>query len=170
MKFNNIIYLLTLGLSFLAMPAFAAGAHQDPVAPILLGLVILFTGAKIGGYIAEKIHQPAVLGELVMGVIFGNLVLLNYDGLNFINEGEVFSIMAGIGVVLLLFEVGLESSVAGLLKVGVTATIVAIIGVVLPFFFGFFASEFFLADKSVYVHTFIGATLCATSVGITARV
>ncbi|MFK7825351.1 MAG: cation:proton antiporter [Oligoflexales bacterium] len=158
-------------ISLVSSPALASGAsHDDPVAPILLGLVLLFAGAKLGGIIADKLKQPAVLGELVMGVFLGNLALIGYDGISFINHNEVFSIMAGIGVVLLLFEVGLESSVEELLGVGVTSTIVAIIGVILPFILGYATSSMFMPDKSIYIHTFVGATLCATSVGITARV
>lgn len=157
--------------ALISSQALASGAsHTDPVAPVLLGLVLLFAGAKLGGIIADKLNQPAVLGELIMGVLLGNLGLLGYHGISFINHNEIFSIMAGIGVVLLLFEVGLESSVEELLGVGLTSAIVAVIGVVLPFVLGFATSQLFMPDKSLYIHTFVGATLCATSVGITARV
>ena len=169
MRFLSLFSFLLTGV-WLPEIALASGGHADPVAPILLGLVILFGAAKLGGIIAAKLNQPAVLGELVFGVLLGNLGLVGYSGLNFICHSEVFEILAGIGVVLLLFEVGLESSVEELLGVGTVATIVAIIGVVFPFLFGLGTSYYFQPDKSVYVHTFVGATLCATSVGITARV
>ena len=78
--------------------------------------------------------------------------------------------MSALGVILLLFEVGLDSSLADLLKVGLSSLIVATIGVILPFGLGWLVSSFFLAGQSPYTHAFIGATLCATSVGITARV
>ena len=156
---------------FYGLPLYASGAeHSDPVAPVLLGLVIMFAGAKFGGLIATHLNQPAVLGELVAGALLGNLTLFGYDGLNFITHGEIFTILAGIGVVLLLFEVGLESSVKEILGVGVTSAIVAVIGVIVPFFLGYLTSYFFFPEKSYFVHTFVGATLCATSVGITARV
>lgn len=151
-------------------PLFAGGGHADPVTPVLLGLVVLFAGAKLGGFLALKTGQPVVLGELLAGVLVGNLVLFGYDGLAFIRDTELFSVLASIGVILLLFEVGLESSLDEMLRVGGVAMVVAIIGVVFPFGLGYGVSAYFLSDASVYVHAFIGATLCATSVGITARV
>lgn len=162
----GLVISLALGYSNFA---FAASDH-DPVIPVLIGLVALFLGAKAGGYIAIKLNQPAVLGELLAGVCLGNLTLAGFNGLSFIGQNEIFAIFAGIGVVLLLFEVGLESSLGDLMRVGISATIVAIIGVITPFILGFGVSLFFMPDKSHYVHAFVGATLCATSVGITARV
>jgi Kef-type K+ transport system membrane component KefB len=79
-------------------------------------------------------------------------------------------ILASLGVILLLFEVGLDSSLADLMKVGLSSLLVAVIGVALPFGLGWAVSALMLSDHSFYVHAFIGATLCATSVGITARV
>ena len=78
--------------------------------------------------------------------------------------------IAGHSFELLLFEIGLDASLADLMKVGASSLLEATVGVVLPFVFGWFASAWLLPDQSYYVHTFIGATLCATSVGITARV
>lgn len=167
-KFSSIFCLFIL---FVTSVALGSGAsHQDPVTPVLIGLVALFAGAKLGGYLAIKLGQPVVLGELLAGVIIGNMTLFGFGGLEFIRETEVFSIFASIGVILLLFEVGLESSLAEMLKVGFVATVVAIIGVILPFFLGYGVSSLFYPEKASYIHAFIGATLCATSVGITARV
>lgn len=149
--------------------AWASGAN-DPVIPVLLGLMTLFLGAKVGGYLASKCHQPAVLGELVAGVCLGNLGLFGWNHLDFISQGEIFSIFASIGVILLLFEVGLESSLSDLLRVGMSATLVALVGVMAPLALGYLVSWFFLPEHSHYVHIFVGAALCATSVGITARV
>lgn len=163
--------LTTLGLFLLSQVLLASGnAYNDPVPQVLLGLVIMFAGAKIGGLLAGKLSQPVVLGELTAGILLGNLTLFGLADLTFIKNSEIFEIMAGIGVVLLLFEVGLESSIDELLKVGVSSLIVAIIGVVIPFFLGYGISSQLLSGESVYVHAFVGATLCATSVGITARV
>jgi Kef-type K+ transport system membrane component KefB len=78
--------------------------------------------------------------------------------------------MARIGVILLLFQVGLETSMAQMKKVGASAMVVAIIGVVAPLGLGFGAGALLLPDHHWAVHLFLGATLCATSVGITARV
>ena len=78
--------------------------------------------------------------------------------------------LAGIGALILLFEVGVESTVAQMLQVGVTSLFVAVLGVVVPFALGWGVGAWLLPDASPYVHAFLGATLCATSVGITARV
>ena len=159
------------GLFFLSLPLLASGgAHGGNLPQVLLGLVVLFLGAKIGGVIATRLSLPIVLGELVLGIIIGNLVLFGMPQFEFIKNSEIFSIMAEIGVILLLFEVGLESSLKEMLQVGPVALVVAIIGVIAPFFLGYGVSYLFLPDKSAYIHAFIGATLCATSVGITARV
>ena len=146
------------------------GGHASPVTPVLLGLVIIMIAAKVGGEIAERLSQPAVLGELVAGVILGNLVLLGYHGLDFLATNEGIAIIAEIGVVLLLFEVGLESNVREMMSVGTSSLLVAILGVVAPFFLGWGVSAWMLPNEDILVHIFIGATLCATSVGITARV
>jgi Kef-type K+ transport system membrane component KefB len=95
---------------------------------------------------------------------------VGFNGLDYLKNDPGLEILATLGVILLLFEVGLDSSLADLLKVGLSSLFVAIIGVVLPFGFGWLVSSLWLPEQSAYVHAFIGATLCATSVGITARV
>lgn len=146
------------------------GGHASPVTPVLLALVIMLLAAKIGGEIAERVHQPAVLGELIAGVVIGNLVLLGYDGLSFLASMEGVVILAELGVIILLFEVGLESNVREMMSVGASSLLVALLGIVAPFFLGWGLSAYMLPDEETLVHLFIGATLCATSVGITARV
>ncbi len=146
------------------------GGHASPVTPVLLGLVIIMITAKVGGEIAERVSQPAVLGELIGGVVLGNLALLGFHGFDFLATNEGIGIIAEIGVILLLFEVGLESNVKEMMSVGVSSLLVALLGIVAPFFLGWGVSAYFLPDEEMLVHLFIGATLCATSVGITARV
>lgn len=169
----------------------AASGHQDPVAPVLLALSVILVSAKIGGELFERMNQPAVLGELIVGVVLGNLVLLNSTWDFFgplrmehisVQWASAVDTLARIGVVLLLFEVGLESNVAEMRRVGVSSFLVATVGVVAPFALGYFASAAFITavPESILamnpefdignIHLFIGATLCATSVGITARV
>lgn len=170
---NFLLKRLSLLLCFLSLStqAFASGGgHGADVPLVLVGLVVLFMAAKIGGVLALRFSLPIVLGELLFGILIGNLVLLGFPGFEFIKQTEVFTIFAEIGVILLLFEVGLESSLKEMLHVGPVALLVAIIGVIAPFFLGYGTSLYFLPGKSVYIHAFIGATLCATSVGITARV
>lgn len=161
--------------------------HTDPVTPVLLGISIILLAAKVGGDLMVRIRQPAVLGELLVGVLLGNLVLFGFDGLEFLRPpgphgdsgspesgpnatATVLDMLARIGVILLLFEVGLESNLRDMRKVGLSSLLVALLGVVVPMALGWGVSRWLLSDESWHVHLFIGATLCATSVGITARV
>ena len=165
-RYQKVIPVVVgLGISSVA---FAAGG--DPIAPIILGLIVLLLGARVGAYLCSFIGQPAVLGELIAGMILGNLALIGFDGLEFIKTSETLQMMASIGVILLLFEVGLESDLKELMQVGASSLLVAVVGVIAPFFLGWVTSYWLMPDKSVFVHAFVGATLCATSVGITARV
>ncbi len=152
--------------------AFAASGETGAtdVAQILLALVILLVAAKLGGSLVVRAGQPAVLGELVFGIIIGNLHLLGINSFEFIKTDDTVRILSEIGVTLLLFQVGLESDLGKLMQVGTSSLVVATIGVVCPFGLGFLVSSVFMPQESVYVHLFVGATLCATSVGVTARV
>jgi Kef-type K+ transport system membrane component KefB len=166
--------------------------HTDPLAPVLLALFLILSSAKIGGEIAERLKQPSVLGELLIGVLIGNLGLL-VPGWTILeplrtgalNEGWATTVdnIARLGVVILLFEVGLESTLADMAKVGVSSVLVAVAGIVAPFLLGFGVSSILVPEipaslagiippgvHVVNIHLFVGATLCATSVGITARV
>lgn len=156
----------------LAVPLFFLGAagHGDGLNNLLLALVVLLPAAKLAGAAAERWGQPAVLGELVAGLVIGNLNLLGFAALDFLETDPGLHLLAQLGVILLLFEIGLDASLADLVKVGVSSLLVATVGIVLPFVLGWLASAWLLPDQSYYVHAFIGATLCATSVGITARV
>jgi Kef-type K+ transport system membrane component KefB len=132
--------------------------------PQLLGLLVLILGsAKLFGFLAKQIGQPAVLGELVAGVVLGTSVL-GLVGL----ENEVLYFLAELGVILLLFEIGLETDLGKLIQVGGTSTTVAVAGVVLPFAGGY--AVCWLLGLDTLVSIVAGATLTATSVGITARV
>ncbi len=143
---------------------------NDPVVPVILALALILVGAKLGGHLATLVKQPPVLGELIVGVIVGNLGLTGFGSFEFIRENAVIEVFAGIGVLILLFEVGLESTVGEMMKVGVSSLLVAVLGVVTPFALGWGVGALLLPDHSAYVHAFLGATLTATSVGITARV
>ena len=137
---------------------------------ILGGLAIILIAAKLGGDLAMRARQPAVLGELIAGVVLGNLGLIGITGLEGLGTNATLEALAQIGVILLLFEVGLESTVADMLKVGAIAVLVATLGVVAPFALGWLVGALLLPGESWYAHAFLGATLTATSVGITARV
>ena len=144
--------------------------HADPVAPVVLGLAVLLLSAKLGGEIATRLKQPAVLGELLAGILLGNLPFGGVRTFEALAHNEALEIIGGLGALILLFEVGLESTVQQMLKVGLTSVLVAVLGVALPFAFGWGVGAWLLPEASPYVHAFLGATLTATSVGITARV
>jgi len=144
--------------------------HADPVTSVVLALAVILAAAKIAGHLATRIGQPAVLGELLAGILLGNVDLIGVQWFAPIEHDATIAVLASLGVVILLFEVGLESTTRDMLKVGMSSLLVAVLGVAAPFALGWAVSSILLPDKSVYVHAFIGATLTATSVGITARV
>ena len=143
---------------------------MDPVTSLLLQLAVILVAAKLGGDLANRVGQPAVLGELVAGVTLGNVGLLGFTGFESMQHDPYLDILASLGVILLLFEVGLESTVGQMLNVGLRSFLVAMLGVAVPFLLGWGVGAWMLPQQSIYVHVFLGAALCATSVGITARV
>jgi Na+:H+ antiporter len=146
------------------------GTPADRVAPVVAGLAVLLLAGKVGGEIATRIRQPAVLGELVAGIVLGNLSFGGVAPFKALAADDTIEVLGGIGALILLFEVGLEATVGQMRKVGVTSLLVAVLGDVLPFVLGWAVAAWLLPEASSYVHAFLGATLCATSVGITARV
>ena len=148
--------------------------HDLSIPELFLTLATMLVGAKLLGELAERIGQPAVLGELAAGVVLGGSLLgvVPSEG----PAGEVVHVLAELGVVLLLFEIGLETDLREMFRVGPASLSVASVGVVLPFLLGFLywayvphaASEG--ATDLTTAAIFVGATLTATSVGITARV
>lgn len=145
-------------------------SHGDTLAPVVLALAVILAAAKLGGDVAERIGQPAVLGELVVGVLVGNLPLLGITLFQFITANATIGVLAQLGAVILLFEVGLESTVRDMMQVGMRSLVVAVLGVITPWALGWWVGALLLPNHSVYVHAFLGAALTATSVGITARV
>jgi Kef-type K+ transport system membrane component KefB len=136
--------------------------HGIDLPSFLLAFASALLGAKLLGEIAERLGQPAVLGELLAGVLLGPSVL----GLVPLTAGIL--LVAEIGVILLLFEVGLETDLFELARVGPPALAVALAGMVLPFLGGFYLTLFL--GHSALTAIFVGAALTATSIGITARV
>ena len=128
----------------------------------LLAFATALLGAKLFGELAERIGQPAVLGELLVGVLLGPSLL----GLVPLTAGIL--LVAEIGVLLLLFEVGLETDLEELARVGGSATAVAVVGMLLPFVGGYLVTR--AAGFETLTAIFVGAALTATSIGITSRV
>lgn len=132
-------------------------------------LIVILLAAKLAGELFERLGQPAVLGELVAGIVLGSSVL----GIVPVDPGDPYGsivhVMAEIGVAILLFEIGLETDLRAMFRVGPSSLMVAVVGVVLPFLFGYVFWHLYEGGASL-VAIFVGATLTATSVGITARV
>jgi Kef-type K+ transport system membrane component KefB len=147
-----------------------AGGHGIDLQPILAGLVLILVAAKAGGAAFERLRLPAVLGELLAGIVLGNLGLVGLHALDPLRESPTLEVLAQIGVLFLLFEVGLHSDLKQMLAVGTSSALVAILGVVAPMALGYFVSAWFFPAHPSLIHWFVGATLAATSVGITARV
>ncbi len=136
----------------------------------MMVLMLIIVAAKFGGELMGRLGQPPVLGELIMGVILGNLNLFGVTVLDPLKNSSPLSVLAEIGAILLLFEVGVESDLVQLLAVGWSSLVVAILGVIAPMVLGYFVAKYLIPDASWLSHLFVGGTLTATSVGITARV
>ncbi|WP_372370510.1 cation:proton antiporter [Candidatus Uabimicrobium sp. HlEnr_7] len=203
-----------------------AGGHGDEIAPIYLLIFGLIFGAVLGRFIAKMFNQPAVLGELLIGLVIGTFVYQSYQPVMVVmrhndkverilghtirsnmdlqdaikkeipekdmQEGKygfvlakilqrdsfdkylqmviALKIFSALGVILLLFMVGLECNFKEMMEVGSSSFWSAIVGIVLPFILGFYVTQFLAPGMDQNVYIFIGATLCATSIGITARV
>ncbi len=157
----------------LVIPSFAlasGGDSQEAMNQLFLGLISVILAAKLGGEVAIRFGQPAVLGELLFGVLLGNLTLFNIHTFTFLKEDQTLATLSELGVIFLLFQVGLETNIKEMKTVGVSAFLAAVLGVIVPFVLGFLGSHWQMPEANYFVHIFVGATLTATSVGITARV
>jgi Kef-type K+ transport system membrane component KefB len=152
-----------VALSALATPA----TDGLSIEQFFFTLAIILTAAKLAGELAMRVGQPAVLGELVAGVVLGSSVLGVIPAGGALHD--VIGLFAEIGVVILLFEIGLETDLREMFRVGRAAVAVALVGVIAPFVLGY-ATWVMLTSDSRTVAVFVGATLTATSVGITSRI
>jgi Kef-type K+ transport system membrane component KefB len=140
---------------------------MEHITKILIDLLLMFAAAKIMGELFERIKQPAVIGEILAGILLGPYIFGLIDPSQ-VDTFKVYQVLAEIGVIILLFRIGLHTKVDEIIRVGPTSLVVAILGVILPFFFGYL---FTLTSEHTTVEAmFIGAAMVATSVGITARV
>jgi Kef-type K+ transport system membrane component KefB len=142
------------------MPIVLAASVEN--ASILLSLFIILAAAKVMAEVFERLRQPAVVGEILAGVVVGPSLL------GWVHPSELISILAEIGVIFLLFNVGLETKPEDVFRVGKRAFAVGTLGVLLPFVAGYLVAMWW--DGSFVEAMFIGAAMVATSVGITARV
>lgn len=195
----NLDALLSASRCMSPLLASAAEAETEPIilAGVLLSLAVIYFSSKLGGELCTRLRLPPVLGELLLGVVVGvsALRLLVFaeggeDGSHslimtvlqstahmtpetfshvFHVQSDVISVLAEIGVVVLLFEIGLESDLKELLRVGIQSTVVAVIGVVTPFMLGTVGLMVLFQTPAIPA-IFAGAALTATSIGITAKV
>jgi Kef-type K+ transport system membrane component KefB len=196
---NSMLNAFALPLLAFPLLATTAEAEYDPVilAGVLLSLVIIYIASKVGGELSRAFGLPPVLGELIAGVVVGasalHLLVFPEGGsvaadsavmriLQLVNplsseaiasvfriQSEFLSILAEIGVIILLFEIGLESDVHEFKKVGYQAAVVACVGVAVPFMAGAAGLMYFF-NISAIPAIFAGAALTATSIGITSKV
>jgi len=162
-------WVLLLSLFLIPIAYASGGGNADHFANLFLWIAVLLVMAKISSLV-EKVGQPAVLGELVLGVILGNLALMGIGVFDPIKDDGIILFLAELGVVILLFQIGLESHIEEMKKVGMRAFMVAIVGVVVPFGLGYVAGMWLMPGMDTNSYLFLGATLTATSVGITGRV
>lgn len=156
-------------LALIAIPAWAAGSGV--VGENLLWLALILMSARMFAPLAQRIGFPAVLGELLLGVALGNLGLFGLHYFEDIPRDPIIAFMAELGVIVLLLQIGLETRLADLLKVGGRAAAVGTFGIVAPFALGaFVVGPWLLPGLDTNAYLFLGATLSATSVGITGRV
>ncbi|MBP0001151.1 MAG: cation:proton antiporter [Cyanobacteria bacterium SID2] len=193
---NSLIHVGELP-TLLATATEATADSSTVLGGVLLSLVVIYLASKLGGEICARLNLPPVLGDLVGGVVVGvsvfNLIVFPESGAeasdslifrfiqgvsdltpetlaaSFHAESEVINILSELGVIILLFEIGLESDLGELLKYGPQAAIVAVVGVVAPFAMGT-AGLITLFNVPTIPAIFAGAALTATSIGITAKV
>ncbi|MDQ3134714.1 MAG: cation:proton antiporter [Acidobacteriota bacterium] len=160
--------LVMLGTAAVVLCGAAAPHGFSP--SVLIGIAVMLVVAKLCGEVFEKLNQPAVLGELVGGILLGNLALVGLGIIEPLKTDQIIAALAEIGLLILLFEVGLETNLREMLEVGWSALLVGVAGVIVPFLLGWAVAAYFTPGEAQLSHIFIGAVLCATSVGITARV
>ena len=160
------------GAFFLALlPAMALAAGSGVIGENLLWLAIILLAARLFAPLAQRLGFPAVLGELLLGVALGNLSLFGLHYFDNIAKDPIIAFIAELGVIVLLLQIGLETRLADLVRVGGRAASVAAIGIAAPFLLGaMVAGPLLLPGQSQNAYLFLGATLAATSVGITGRV
>lgn len=137
-------------------------ADAASAATIPLSVLLVFASAKLLAEVFERIGQPGIVGEILAGILIGPHVL------GWLVPNQVFGVLSELGVMFLLFRVGLEVKSSSLIKVGGTALLVAALGVLLPFFMGWGIGA--LWGEARIESIFTGAAMVATSVGITAQV
>lgn len=170
----NARRLLMLGLAaagvMLFLPGCTSDQGSDNVGRVLLALLIALVAAKLGGELFVRLRQPAVLGELVLGILVGNLSLAHVHGLEFIRHDASLEMLAQIGIILLLFQVGLESDLRKMRQVGISSILAAVFGVAGSYVLGSIVATVFMPECGVLRQAFVGALIASSSIGIASRI
>jgi len=172
LRYKIVLLIALMSMAIVPFVQASEGAAESGHGPVttFLWIAVILIFAKISGLV-EKFGQPSVLGELVMGVVLGNLALLGIHVFDPIMQDPIITFLSELGVVILLFQIGLESNISEMKKVGAKAGAVAITGVVVPFVLGaYIVGPWLMPGLDTNAYLFLGAALTATSVGITARV
>jgi Kef-type K+ transport system membrane component KefB len=140
---------------------------SDPVATLGLAIALILVVAKVGGDLAARLGQPAVLGELLAGIVLGNIPLAPLAALR---TDPSVDMLARLGAVVLLFEIGLQTTVGEVMKVGLAAVRVALLGIAGTLLLGWLAMVLTTPSAPPLLHAFVAAAVTATSVGVSARV
>lgn len=130
---------------------------------LLLQIALILVAARLFAEGAARFNVPRVIGELVAGIVLGPSLL------DWVHPSEPIRLLAEIGIILLLFEIGVESDLVRLVRTGSRATMLAVVGFVLPFLLGYWVSHA-LFELPTLVSLFVGGTLTATSIGVTVRI
>src|ERR1043165_1610418 len=116
------------------------------VATVVIALAVMLLAAKLGGHFAIRVDQPAVLGELLAGLVLGNAYLVGIPWFHTYADNAAIEVLAQLGVLILLFEVGLESTVRDMMQVGFSSLLVAVLGVIAPFALGWMVAALVLPE------------------------
>ncbi len=139
--------------------------HTDPADSVLLAIVIVVVAAKAGEEAAKRLGVSQVVGELVMGIILGNIYLFSgLEFFNFVHKMPFLKILSEIGAIVLLLEVGIHTDLRAMLKVGLSVVLVTLGGILMPAGLGCLVVYLLLPDASLYVYLFLIAILCTSSV------
>ncbi|MHC4276014.1 MAG: cation:proton antiporter [Planctomycetota bacterium] len=141
--------------------------HTDPADSILLAIVIVVVVAKAGEEAAKRLGFSQVVGELVMGIVLGNIYLFSgLEFFNFVHKMPFLKIVSEIGAIVLLLEVGIHTDLRAMLKVGLSVVLVTLGGILMPAGLGCLVVFLLLPDASLYVYLFLIAILCTSSVAM----
>src|SRR3989338_286837 len=138
---------------------------------ILLAVIVVLAAATFGEALARWLGLPEVTGELCIGILLGNLGLLSgWAFFDFIMEMPFLRVIGDMGAIILLVTIGLHTDLGGVIKVGLSSFLVAMIGVIVPAGLGFLACQLIMPEASLCTKLFLVASLCVNSAGIAIRV